>query len=193
MLRDADIRDGLCDYLEIKYGKIRFFEELTMGKSRADIVMVTEQGLYGIEIKSDADTYERLARQVRDYDRFYDYNYVVVGSSHAGHIKEHVPDYWGVITVEDDDGILDCYEMRSPQRSPKVRLTNQMGLLWKRELAVLQAQNGLYKYTDKSRMYRKKYLMERVDQELLKQQMIEILFERDYSIFLDHSGENTTQ
>ena len=193
MLRDADIRDGLCDYLEIKYGKIRFFEELTMGKSRADIVMVTEQGLYGIEIKSDADTYERLARQVRDYDRFYDYNYVVVGSSHAGHIKEHVPDYWGVITVEDDDGSLDCYEMRSPQRSPKVRLTNQMGLLWKRELAVLQAQNGLYKYTDKSRMYRKKYLMERVDQELLKQQMIEILFERDYSIFLDHSGENTTQ
>jgi hypothetical protein len=185
MLRDADIRDGLCDYLETKYGKIRFFEELTMGKSRADIVMVTEQGLYGIEIKSDADTYERLSRQVRDYDRFFDYNYAVVGSSHAGHIKEHVPDHWGIITVEDDGGKLDCYEMRSSQRSPKVKLNNQMGLLWKRELAVLQEQNGLYKYSDKSKMYRKKYLIGSVDKELLKKQMLEVLFERDYSIFED--------
>ena len=183
MLRDADIRDGLCDYLETKYGKIRFFEELTMGKSRADIVMVTDLGMYGIEIKSDSDTYERLSRQVKDYDRFFDYNYVVVGSSHAGHIKEHVPEYWGIITVEDDGGRLDCYEMRLPQKSPKVKLTNQMGLLWKRELAALQEQNGLYKYSDKSKMYRKKYLMESVDKELLKKQMIEVLFERDYSFF----------
>ncbi len=183
MLRDADIRDGLCDYLEVRYGKIRFFEELTMGKSRADIVMVTEQGLYGIEIKSDADTYERLSRQVRDYDRFFDYNYVAVGTSHAGHIKEHVPEHWGIITVEDDNGRLDCYEMRPPEPSVKVKLTNQMGLLWKRELALLQAENGLYKYSDKSRMFRKKYLLESVDKELLKKQMLDVLFDRDYSVF----------
>ncbi len=185
MLHDADIRDGLCDYLEIKYGKIRFFEELTMGRSRADIVMVTDQGLYGIEIKSDADTYERLTRQVRDYDRFFDYNYVVVGSSHAGHIREHVPDHWGIITVEDDGGNLDCYEMRMPKLSPKVKLNNQMGLLWRSELAVLQEKNGLYKYSDKSKMYRKKYLIASVDKELLRKQMLEVLFERDYSIFED--------
>ena len=71
-----------------------------MGKSRADIVMVTPEYLYGIEIKSDADTYARLARQVKDYDSYYDYNIVVVGSSHALHIEEHVPDYWGIITIE---------------------------------------------------------------------------------------------
>lgn len=183
MLRDADIRDGLCDFLEEKFGKIRFFEELTMGKSRADIVMIRDCGIYGLEIKSDADTYERLSRQVKDYDRFFDYNYAVVGTTHAGHIREHVPDHWGIITVEDDNGKLDCYEMRSPQLSPKVKLTNQMGLLWKRELAVLQEQNGLYKYSDKSKMFRKKYLMEKVDKDLLKKQMIEVLFERDYSIF----------
>lgn len=182
MLRDADIRDGLCDYLEEKFGKIRFFEELTMGKSRADIVMVTEQGLYGIEIKSDADTYERLSRQVKDYDRFFDYNYVVVGTSHAGHIKEHVPEYWGIISVEEDNGKLDCYDMRQPHTNPKVKLANMMGLLWKRELAILQEKNGLCKYADKSKMYRKKYLMDSVDKELLKKQMIEVLFERDYSL-----------
>ena len=70
ILHDADIRDELCDYLEEKYGKVRFFDELTIGKSRADIVLVTEMGLIGAEIKSDADTYDRLARQIKDYDRF---------------------------------------------------------------------------------------------------------------------------
>ena len=71
VLHDADIRDDLCMYMESRYGKVRFFDELTMGKSRADIVMVTGQGLIGVEIKSDADTYERLSRQVKDYDRFF--------------------------------------------------------------------------------------------------------------------------
>ena len=62
MLHDADIRDGLCFYLEERYGEVRFFEELTIGKSRADIVMVTRESIIGIEIKSDADI-------VKDYLR----------------------------------------------------------------------------------------------------------------------------
>lgn len=94
-LHDRDIREPLFEFREETYGRIRILEEKTMGKSRADIVMVTPEYLYGIEIKSDADTYARLARQVKDYDSYYDYNIVVVGSSHALHIEEHVPDYWG--------------------------------------------------------------------------------------------------
>ena len=183
MLKDADIRDGLCDYLEITYGKIRFFEELTMGRSRADIVMVTEDGLYGIEIKSDADTYARLERQVKDYDRFFDRNLVVAGSSHAHHIREHVPDHWGVITVEEVNGKLDFYMMREPGVSPKVRLTNQLSLLWRREFAVIQARNGLYKYPNKSKMFVKKYLLEKVPRDQLKKEMIEVLYDRDYTVF----------
>lgn len=30
--------------------------------------MVTPEAIYGVEIKSDADTYTRLKRQVRDYN-----------------------------------------------------------------------------------------------------------------------------
>ena len=187
ILHDADIRDELCDFFEEMYGKVRFFEELTMGKSRADIVMVTEQGLIGAEIKSDADTYDRLARQVKDYDRFFDYNYVVVGARHAHHIREHVLQHWGVITVEaTDKKTLDFYMLRKPELSPKLRLTNQLALLWRSELAVIQKQNGLYKYPGKSKMYVKKYLLESVEKELLKKQMLEVLFERDYSVFKDN-------
>ena len=186
MLQDKDIRDGLCEYLEVKYGKIRFFEELTMGKSRADIVMVTETGIFGIEIKSDADTYQRLARQVKDYDCFFDYNIVVVGTTHAAHIKEHVPAYWGVITVEMVNGILDLYEYRQPDLSPKVKLSNQMQFLWKSEMRHIQDRYHLYKYADKSRAFVRKYLMDKVPADELKSCLIEELFERDYSLISKH-------
>ena len=43
-----------------------------MGRSRADVVMVMTAAVCGIEIKSDADTYARLERQVEDYDRYFD-------------------------------------------------------------------------------------------------------------------------
>ena len=82
MLKDKDIREPLFDFLEDTYGKARIIEEKTMGRSRADLVMVTEDSLVGIEIKSDADTYARLSTQVKDYDKYYDYNIAVVGSSH---------------------------------------------------------------------------------------------------------------
>ena len=68
MLKDVDIREPLFDFLEEKYGKIRIFEEKNIGKSRADAIMITDGNLFGIEIKSDADTYQRLERQVKDYD-----------------------------------------------------------------------------------------------------------------------------
>ena len=53
MLYDKDIREPLFEFLEESYGKIRILEEQVMGQSRADIVMVVPDALYGIEIKSD--------------------------------------------------------------------------------------------------------------------------------------------
>ena len=52
MTRDKDIREPLFDFLEDTYGKVRILEEKNMGKSRADIVMVTPDLLYGIEKKA---------------------------------------------------------------------------------------------------------------------------------------------
>lgn len=103
MLLDKDIREPLFDFLEERYGKVRILEEKTVGNSRADVVMVITDKIVGIEIKSDADTYTRLERQVADYDLYFDQNIVVVGSTHAGHVAEHVPDYWGIISVEEYD------------------------------------------------------------------------------------------
>ena len=57
-----------------------------MGQSRTDMVIVLPDALYGIEIKSDADSYARLDRQVKDYNLYYDYDLAVVGTRQAAHI-----------------------------------------------------------------------------------------------------------
>lgn len=53
-LLDKDIREPLFTYLEIKLGNVRFFEEKEIGRARADIMMVTDDAISGLEIKSDA-------------------------------------------------------------------------------------------------------------------------------------------
>ena len=184
MLYDKDIREPLFDFLEETYGKNRILEEKRTGRSRADVVMVTPKALYGIEIKSDADTYARLAGQVKDYDKFYDYNIAVVGSRHGEHVHEHVPEHWGIITAEESDGSVDFYFLRQPQCNTGRKWRWKLSLLWRPELAQLQEWNDMPKYKDKSKLFVIRKIMERIPEKLseetLSQQVSEILFERDY-------------
>lgn len=181
MLYDKDIREPLFDFLEENYGKIRIIEEKQMGRSRADVVMVMPSALCGIEIKSDADTYARLSRQVRDYNQYYDYNYIVAGTSHAGHVAEHVPEWWGIITVELQEGRVDFYLLREPKENPKVNWNRKMSLLWRPELAHIQELNKLPKYKEKSKSFVIEKILLKVEKEKLKDQISEELFERDYN------------
>ncbi len=181
MLYDKDIREPLFDFLEERYEKVRVIEEKQMGRSRADIVMVTPDVLTGIEIKSDADTYVRLKRQVRDYNRYFDFNYVVVGSTHGLHIEEHVPDWWGIITVEEIGAEADFYVLRQAKRNPGRDPKKKLSLLWRPELAHIQQLNGLPKYRDKSKAFVIEKILLKVPQEALDHQISEELFERDYT------------
>lgn len=192
MLYDRDIREPLFDFLEEKYGKCRMLEEKIMGSSRADIVMVTEDSFYGIEIKSDRDSYARLSGQVRDYERFFDRNYIVVGSRHAGHIAEHVPLHWGIISVEEAESpeegkplpprrTPDFYLLREPADNPHVEPIKKLSLLWRAELRRIQERNGMpeYKRLGKKRLLEK--IADYVDYPILRRQMSAELFERDYT------------
>ena len=152
------------------------------------MVMVTEDALFGIEIKSDADTYTRLSRQVKDYNKFFDYNYVVVGTSHAHHIEEHVPDTWGIITVEqdeNDESALDFYILRRPERNTKRDMLKKVGLLWRPEMARILAAEKLPKYSGKNKRYITKVIADKIPEEKLDRMISEELFERDYTVFDD--------
>lgn len=186
MIYDKDIREHLFDFLDETFGKNRILEEKVIGSSRADVVMVTPEAIFGIEIKSDADTYARLKTQVKDYDKYYDLNFVVVGTSHAAHIEEHVPDYWGIITVEEVDNNLDFYILRRPEPNPKVTWKRKLEMLWRPEIAVLQDDFKMPKYREKSKKFVLTKVLERlengkIDPKEFTLKMNELLIQRDYN------------
>ena len=186
MIYDKDIREPLFDFLDETFGKNRILEEKIIGNSRADVVMVTPEAIFGIEIKSDADTYARLKSQVKDYDKYYDLNFVVVGTSHAAHIEEHVPDYWGIITVEEVDNNLDFYILRRPEPNPKVTWKRKLEMLWRPEIAVLQDEFKMPKYREKSKKFVLTKVLERlengkIDPKEFTLKMNELLIQRDYN------------
>ena len=183
ILLDADIREPLILYLEQYYDKVRFLEELVTGKARADIVMVLPGKICGIEIKSDADSYARLAAQVRNYDKYNDENFLVIGSTHAHHAAEHVPEYWGIISVEIIKGEVDFYRVREAGPNPKAKIKNKMSLLWKLEFSHILAENNMPKYAQKSKKFITEKLTEKVPEDVLHEQISEELFERDYTIY----------
>ncbi len=214
MLKDKDIREALFDYLELEYGKTRIFEEKMIGKSRADVIMVITSALVGIEIKSDADTYARLDSQIKDYDKYFDYNLVVVGSSHAIHVPEHIPEYWGIITVDEVDGKPDFYYLRRPKLNKKMKIAKKLELLWRPELGILLQRFNMPLYNGQSKPFVRKKLIEwtklpltkaeisrikkaakeqnmeplipefRLDKDALNGEISEVLFERDYEKLL---------
>ncbi len=181
MMYDKDIREPLFEFLEEYYGKVRVIEEKRMGRSRADVVMILPDAICGLEIKSDADTYARLSRQVRDYDQYCDCNFIVAGTRHAHHVAEHVPDWWGIITVELEEGRPDFYVLRQPQANPKVDWKKKMSLLWRPELVHIQEINQLPRYKEKSKQFVIEKILLRVPKDRLYRQISQELFERDYT------------
>lgn len=180
-MRDREMREPLFDYLEERLGKTRIFEEKVIGKARADVMIVLPEEIWGLEIKSDADSYVRLQAQVQEYDRYFDRNLVAVGSTHALHIKEHVPDYWGIISVEESDGQWDFYLMREPAPNPHRSMKRKMSLLWRPEMAHIQTLFGMHAYKEKSKLFVRNKILETVPPDALQPAISAELFERDYS------------
>ena len=180
-LYDRDIREGLFLFLEETYGTIRILEEKVTGKARADAVMVTPHALCGIEIKSDQDTYARLPGQVSYYDRYYDFNFIVVGLSHVRHVTEHVPPYWGIITAERTEQGLDFYLQRRPKRNPNVKPALKISILWRQELISIHKKYRLTPEGSKRKMA--KFLMDVLPQDRLWDAVCSELFERDYVLY----------
>ena len=134
------------------------------------------------KIKSDADTYARLGRQTKYYDWYYDRNIIVAGTSHAAHVEEHVPEWWGIITVEpDENGEIDFYVLREANANPRVKDKRKITILWRTELNRLLEKNGLPKYKEKSKLFVQDKLIEKIPGDTLWPQAYDELFERDYN------------
>jgi hypothetical protein len=191
MIHDKDMREPLFDYLDEKLGKSRIFEEKVIGKARADLMVVLPEEVWGLEIKSDADNYSRLSEQVTEYDRYFDRNLVVVGSTHAGHVTEHVPDYWGILSVEflEKEDRFDFYLLREPKKNPHRSMKRKMSLLWRPELAHIQELHGMPALKNLSKLHVRNRILEDVPEEALQADISNELFERDYSTIQERIDE----
>ena len=114
-------------------------------------------------------------------DEAFDYNMLVVGSHHALHAQEHVPDWWGILSVEKTEQGLDFYQVRPWQPNPRLNFINKLGFLWRMELAHIQELNGMYKYADRSKDFVIEKIYASVERPLLARQISDELFERDYT------------
>lgn len=71
-----------------------------------------------------------------------------------------------------------------PGVNPNVRLERQLDLLWRPELATLQEWNEMPKYAQKNKAFVREKILERIPQDVLKRQITDLLFERDYEALL---------
>jgi len=180
-LSDPKMRELLFAYLDAKYPKVRIFDEKEIGKSRADFIAVTDSTIIGYEIKSDLDSYARLKSQVRDYNKFCDICYAVVGKSHQKGIVKHIPEFWGILVVSVEGGQAEIFEMRHADINPKETTENKLSLLWKKEIQNIAVKNGLPKYSNKNKKYLLRMLREMIPHKQLMQALTDELFERDYT------------
>ena len=182
---DKDMREPLFDYLEEFYGKIRIFEEKNAGASRADVIGAIDGSLLGFEIKSDNDSYTRLKTQTKDYDKFCDINFLVIGKSHEKQAEFHIPSYWGIICIYEENVKIQVEMQQIPGYNPNVSVRRQIEFLWRPELYQIQKWNDMPEYKHKSKEFVRDKIVEKVPEAKLKRQITDLLFERDYELLLE--------
>ena len=172
-----EIKNILIAYLRATNREIRIYQEKSIGDAVCDLMAVTDC-LTGYEIKSDLDNYQRLGRQIKAYDRFFEQCYIVVGGRHLQSAEQKVPGNWGIITIQSDHVIVN-----RPAHAGNPDCASQLGALWKLELTNLLIKTGLPLYTYKSKQYIIDQIVQLVDQAEIKRHVAYELMCRDYAQF----------
>lgn len=181
-LNDKDIRKVIFRTFSGNSDKIRIIEEFPMGDSRADLLLITQTKLIGLEIKSDRDTFVRLPRQIKDYERYFDYNYLVVGTYHVEEAMREVPKHWGIYEVyeaKDGSSVMEC--VREAKLLLKDNLEDKLFLLWKNELQGIIREYGISTQV----FHRKEKMIDKIGKGLsgtvIQKEICDALIARDYS------------
>lgn len=185
-LKDEQMRSILFEYYESQEKRLRFFEEFPLGrKTRSDALLVTETEMIGFEFKSDRDTLKRLERQVHDYERFCDRNYLVTGQKYKDKAPDEIPEHWGIYVVylDNEETLqLECVRKAQPN-TKRMRFHNQLRLLWRSELIPLIRKYQLGGVTRKNKLELVRTLEHNLEKEVLRRELLDTLIERDYSIY----------
>ena len=172
MLKDIEIRPVLKDMI-IEQNKdldYRIIDEMTIcdGEARVDIA-VANGLLYGYEIKSDADTLQRLINQQECYNKTFDRICITVGKKYSDSIAEHIPDWWGIyVAEEDENGNVQLICQRISQDNKEVNSKSLLELLWRDEVYDFLKKNNIEKISGKNRRILRNIIIENFTRQEIK-------------------------
>lgn len=147
-MRDIDVRNALRQKVlahHYRDSETLVVDELGLhhGSARIDMAVVNGR-LHGFEIKSEADTLERLPAQMAVYRTVFDRVTMVCGSSHTAEVLALVPDHWGVKEASAGArGAVHFRDVRAPRDSAEVDAISLARLLWKDEAIAVLLRAGI--------------------------------------------------
>lgn len=147
VVRDRDVRMALHHKVLMDHhgdSNTRVLDELGLrhGVCRVDIAVVNSY-LHGYEIKSDADTLERLPNQIFIYCSVLDRATLVVGKKHVEKAKAIIPEWWGIkVVTAGPRGAINFETHRPVSMNPKIDPIALAELLWRPEAVSLLQELG---------------------------------------------------
>ena len=172
-MRDVDIRRELDAILHCQHSGdgdtlIRHEVGLCANERRIDIAVFNGE-ISGYEIKSDADTLNRLFRQAGAYGRVLDRVTLVTTLRHLEKAVDLLPSWWGVVVAKQDQGHVILKSMRKPCINTELDPFSLAQLLWRSEALEELKARGLSKgLSKKARHYIWLTLAEAIDIEELR-------------------------
>jgi hypothetical protein len=150
------------------------YDELGILKGNAiiDLAAITPTSLEGFEIKSGLDTLNRLPNQILCYNQVFDFITILTEPKYIEKVKAMVPEFWGVIQVEEIGSTIDFKSMRNPQINPILDKRKVLELLWSMECHSILYELGLKGHSK----LRQKKLRDLLDQKLTHVQIKEYVF-----------------
>lgn len=146
-LRDCDIRAAVLRTLVapiVGHEPSRVIQEfgLATGAIRVDIAVANGR-LHGFEIKSEADTLQRLTAQAEAYNRVFDTVTIICGRNHIDAVLDAMPAWWGVAIAGGPRNDVSFEFVRAAGENRGVNATALLQLLWRDELIQLLENRGV--------------------------------------------------
>ncbi|MDI9313345.1 MAG: sce7726 family protein [Hydrotalea sp.] len=140
-MREADIRHSLIQEIQNFYKNepALIVEELGLqhGASRIDVAVINGE-IHGYEIKSDADTFERLPAQALIYNKVLDKITLVVGPNNYKKIHDYnnmIPKWWGLkVAKSNNRNELILESKKEAKKNTALEPMAIAQLLWKDEV-----------------------------------------------------------
>ena len=143
--------------------------EFNVGNSRLDVGKINGSS-YAYEIKTELDNTLRLEKQIQDYEKIFEFIYVVCHSKHLKEVRRIVPLKIGIKTFEIQNEEINFNDIRMAKRNKSIKKEYLLESLTSKEYAYIIRK---YLKIDKIPLYkeeRKKIL----DKYMKKDELIEI-------------------